>query len=216
MTHDRKEHRMRIVRTRRLAVTAVAGIAAAALVASAAVGGTRIVDNETLNPPAPTFYTCTADGSNTICRGTQDFSVDNEPIGFDCGGRLVYGTGSDIREVSRYYDENGNLAWRRAHATATQTWSLSPTGAEPALSFSGHWGWTVRYGVPGDLETGFLASHGTDFRLRSPANGVIVHSAGTTYAVGANFEDLGIYHGLHPLETDFDATLAKMCSALGV
>lgn len=206
---------MRIERTRRLTGVAVALLAATMLVAQAAVAGNRIVDNATLNPPAPSFYTCTADGRNTICRGVQDFSLYQEPVGFDCGGRLVYGTGPDIRNVSRYYDENGNLAWRRAEAAATQTWSLSPTGAAPALSFSGHWGWTVRYSIPGDLDSGFLASHGTSFLLKSAATGVVVHEAGTSYAVGAFFEDLGIYHGQAPLETDFEATLANMCAALG-
>lgn len=196
-----------------------AGTALAAAASAAAFGSpssTKIVDNSTLNPPAPDYYTCYADGANTICRGItpESGSFANEDSGLDCGGQPIYSTGVALREATRYYDQNGDLVWRRVHASVTATWSLSPTGAPPTVSEVGHWGWTVHYSVPGDVDSGFLASHGTDELIRSPDGGVIVHEAGTSYAVGADFIDTGVYHGPHLWTTDPDA-LAKVCAALG-
>jgi hypothetical protein len=194
-------------------LTSVAFTAAGAPALGASAG--KLVDNSTLNPPAPDFYTCYADGHNTICRGTQDLSGTNEDSGLTCGELPIYSTGTDIRQVTRYYDANGDLVWRRVQASANATWSLSPTGGGPAVTFVGHWGWTVRYAIPGDVDSGFLAAHGTDTLIKSPNGGVIVHEAGTNYAVGADFIDTGVYHGPHTWTTDPVGSLAKVCAALG-
>jgi hypothetical protein len=188
-----------------------------ALPAFGAPSSTKIVDNSTLNPPAPDYLTCYADGANTICRGIQPGfgSFANLDIGLACGGQPIYGTGVAMREATRYYDQNGDLVWRRVHASVTDTWSLSPTGAPPTVSEVGHWGWTVHYSVPGDVDSGFLASHGTDELIRSPDGGVIVHEAGTNYGVSADFTDTGVYHGPHPFATDPEGTIGKICAALG-
>lgn len=194
-----------------LVTVAVTASGAPALGASAG----KLVDNSTLNPPAGDIYTCYADGHNTICRGEQNLSGVNDDSGLTCGERPIYSTGTDTRQLTRYYDENGELVWRRVKASANATWSLSSTGAGPTVTFVGHWGWTVRYSVPGDVDSGFLAAHGTDTLIKSPNGGVIVHEAGTSYAVGADFTDTGVYHGPHTWTTDPAGSLAKVCAALG-
>ena len=175
----------------------------------------KLVDTSTLNPPVGDLYTCSANGQNTICRATQDLSGVNEDTGLTCGEFPIYSTGTDTRRLTRYYDENGDLVWRRVHASANATWSLSPTGAGPTVTVVGHWGWTVRYAIPGDVDSGFLASHGTETLIKASNGGVIVHDAGTSYAVGADFTDTGVYHGPHPWTTDPAGTFAKLCAALG-
>ena len=194
-----------------------ASVAAALLLLAApdAMAGVGTVDNTTLNPPAPEWYSCKADGANTICRGTTPtVLVVNSPAEFDCDGRPVYLTTlQDDRAATRYYDANGDLAWRRVHATATDANSLSPTGAGPVVTGIGHWGWTVRYAVHGDQSTAALASHGLELRVMAPDGHILLRQAGTLFGAGTDFITTG-WHGPHPIEENFDNLVTAICSGL--
>jgi hypothetical protein len=195
-----------------------AALVAAALLVLAvpgAVAGSGVVDNSALNPPAADWYSCTAAGANTICRGTIPIEpVVNEPTGWDCDGQPIYVTEvENVRVATRVYDANGDLDWRRVHATETDAMSLSPIGASPVVTVIGHWGWTVRYAVHGDTSTGMLASHGLEARVMAPDGHVLLHQAGTLYSAGDDFITTG-WHGPHPIEEDFNNFLTAICSGL--
>jgi hypothetical protein len=202
--------------TRRGGIAALAAGALLLLAAPGAIAGSATVENATLNPPAPDWYACAASGPNTICRGIipTDPVVD-EPTGESCDGRPLYVTVvENVRVATRFYDADGDLAWRRVHATETDAFSLSASGAGPVVSVVGHWGWTVRYPVPGDESTGTLASHGLEARVVAPDGHVLLHQAGTLYSAGADFVTTG-WHGPHPIEEDFGNLVAAICTGLG-
>src|SRR3954447_12973402 len=78
--------------------------------------------SQTLNPPAPSYYTCKAVGSGTICDGRPpleawqnvDTADEGSPIACGSGPSAfhVFDSGSDQVTARRVYDGNGNLVRR--------------------------------------------------------------------------------------------------------
>src|SRR5438034_10060108 len=71
---------------------------------------------QTLTPPPPSFYTCMAVGSGTICHGTISESSGPEETGLVCGSGAdafnAWQTYSLVERAARYYDRDGNLTKR--------------------------------------------------------------------------------------------------------
>src|SRR5260221_10516067 len=88
--------------------------------ASAGLAGQPVA--QTLNPPAPSYYTCMAVGQGTICEGNPpvesfgpiDTALEGSPIVCGSGSSAfdVFDTATDVVTARRVYDEDGNLVRR--------------------------------------------------------------------------------------------------------
>ena len=96
-------------------------VAVTALVAaSTGLAGQPVT--QTLNPPAPSYYTCMAVGQSTICEGSPpvesygpiDTALEGSPIvcGSDTSAFDVFDTATDAVTARRIYDADGNLVRR--------------------------------------------------------------------------------------------------------
>jgi hypothetical protein len=162
--------------------------AALAVTAPAAPADPPSVDPSTLQPPPPPDARCDPTGRYVVCHTVIDFSVEAEAItdlGLPCG--TIYRTATDVRHGLRFY-ENGLLV--RRHVTAPGGVSgfitLSATGEGPRAEVVGHLNWWSTFSVPGDEDTESTASHGLDFRLKSPDGGILAIVAGRTDPEGAH------------------------------
>jgi len=176
--------------------------------APAAVAGAT-VDPTTLNPVPPDFYTCQADGPNTICRASFEDSVegDNGPI---CGDQHFFEFTTSTTHAVRYYDENDNLVRRTGRASLSGFFSLSPVGDPPTIDVIGHWNWVIEYTVPGDVDSGLETIHGLINHTggsSAPGFGVDLHASGRVLPDGT-------FSGLNH---DFGTPGANeaFCAALG-
>jgi hypothetical protein len=101
------------------------------------------VDPDTLNPPPPPGADCREDGTWIICHTGLTFDAVNAPIddfGLPCG--TIYETSNDVRRGIRWYGRADRTIVKRVVTQDVEgTWSLSPTGAGPAVSLSAHANW---------------------------------------------------------------------------
>jgi hypothetical protein len=191
----------------KLTAGVIAALVGAVLIWTAAPAGAGpIVDPTELQPVPPPGAVCRADGPWTICQTTFLVDVVNEPIldfGLPCG--TIYETIFDLREGIRWYLD-GKLVKRFVSQNAEGTWSLSPTGAGPAVTVALHANWRNEYAVPGDESSGPETRHGSGFTARAPGVGVIAHIA------GLDLPD-GTHRGVFRI-TDDPQVAAALCAAL--
>jgi hypothetical protein len=176
------------------------------------VAGGSSVDGATLTPPAPPGALCWDTGVQVRCDSIVDVSFVNEPA-FELPCGLVYATGRDFRWANRWY-QDGLLVKRRVHAHGEGTWSLSPVGAGPVLTFVIHTGWGEVYPIPGDLSSQVGHQQGTDLLVKSPDGGLVAHVSGQTHGEERFTGLFGWFEG--PYNLDGQAQVAAdMCEALG-
>ena len=149
-----------------------------ALAPAALAGGP--VDPTTLNPVPPDFYSCQADGLNTICRGSFEDTVvgDNGPI---CGDQHFYEWTTSTTDVVRYYDAKHDLVRRTGRSSLSGFFSLSPIGAPPTINVIAHSNWVDEFTVPGDLSSGIETEHGLINHTggsSAPGFGADLHASG--------------------------------------
>ena len=204
-----------------IVVGLVAGVAL--VVASAGLAGQPVT--QTLNPPAPSYYTCKAVGQGTICVGTPptdsygpiDTALEGSPIVCGTGPSAfhVYDAATDVLTARRVYDENGNLVRRVLTDDYTFGEFSNPrTGATVPYSQS-----DIRTSVlatPGDLGS---ATETTTWNIHfhAPGSGspVFMHTGrtvttpdGTTEFRAGRLEFLKVF-------ADGDTSLlAPLCAAL--
>jgi hypothetical protein len=140
---------------------------------------------QVLNPPPPSFETCTSVGSGTICSGQRTLNIADEGTGIVCGTgdttfEIVWFAVVDQR-ASRTYDRDGNLSRRSIVETYSDgTFENSVTGK--SLGFTLHDTVTDVLGVPADFSTavetvtGGAIVAGPDGGLRFAAAGRTVSS----------------------------------------
>ena len=97
-------------------------VCAAGAVAFASTGRAAKPVTQTLNPPAPSYYTCKATGDKTICAGNPptesygpiDTADEGPPIVCGSGPSAfhVFDAGTDEVTARRIYDSNGDLVER--------------------------------------------------------------------------------------------------------
>ncbi len=163
------------------------------------------VDPGSLQPPPPPGAQCSADGSWVICATTFDATYANEPaFVLPCG--QVYTSATDLRDGRRWY-ANGLLVRRHVVQDAAGTFSLSPVGNAPALTFVSHTEWGEVYTIPGDLASAVGHQAGTDLLVKSPGGGVVAHISGRT---NADEEFSGLF-----VAPDDPANATSLCRALG-
>src|SRR3954447_26592450 len=142
-------------------IAACGGCAATALVlATTSVAAAPVA--QTLNPPAPSYYTCNTVGNGTICDGQPpletwsglDTADEGTPIVCGSGATAfhVYDSGADQVTARRVYDENGNLV-RRVLRDDYSFGEFSNPGTGAIVPYSQSDIRTAVLGVPGDLAT---------------------------------------------------------------
>jgi hypothetical protein len=189
---------------RKLAL-AVTPVLASLVLAASAFAGT--VDPNTLQPVPPNA-TCKDAGQQIICDTyVEEFLVNAPNPDFELPCGTVYETSHYRGDGTRWYVDR-LVVQRHVAASLVGTFSLSPTGAGPTVTISGHWSYWTVWTTPGDDSTQVdTRSSGSDFRLSAPGFGVILHDTGL-YLLD------GTHHGLSaqiPVTPEIAATL---CAAL--
>jgi hypothetical protein len=140
-----------------------------------------------LNPPAPSFETCKAVGSGTICTGERTIAL-NDDTGAVCGDGpyefdiMIGGTLEQL--ASRTYDGNGNMTRRFIQDTyRSGRFINSATGA--SVPFIGHDTVTDTLAVPADFNTA-TERIGGEFIVTLPHVGAVYVSAGTSVTTVAD------------------------------
>jgi hypothetical protein len=167
------------LRTRFLTTMSLACVIA---VSSALAGGNSALAQPvvgTLTPPPPSFYTCMATGSGTICHGSISGSEGPAESGLVCGSGA--GTFNAVDEFSfsevaaRYYDQDGKLTKRVLHNQSSGTYTNPLTGA--TVPYHSQETQTDVLGVPGDLGTS-TTTHTGVLIFSLPHEGQIALEAG--------------------------------------
>jgi hypothetical protein len=183
-------------------------IAAAGLIATAAPAAA----GTSLNPPPPSFYTCKATGSGTICHGTTSSEHFAEFDGTCPQGFSILENAHADQTATRYYDRDGNLTRRVVH-------NIYPVGNPLNVLYNSQTGTSVPYSgdltqtddlaVPGDFSSATSRQTGNLYTVTLPGGGLLVHDVGTfTFAPdGSILED----HGPKML---FSGQTDKLCAAL--
>jgi len=201
----------------------------AVLVPHTSVFAGQAVNTSTLNPPLPltTDYACQSDGANVICRATRSFSIssvsalDFEGPGWECAGMPMYESVLDSQNVTRFYTYeptgyNGPgyyLTRRTTHETEVQTLSLSPTIANPTVSWISHLNYSTVLATPGDFSTATTTLTGLDSMANAPGFGLLFHQSGQV--IQDSNDNLVSVHGPRQLDLDFSASIQAVCTALG-
>lgn len=190
----------------RTAVTAVAVSCAGAFwgTAPAVAGGS--VDPSTLVPEPPPGATCFATGAGVTCHTTFDANEQNQPA-FELPCGQVYESAQDVRRGTRWY-VNGFLDRRFVFQNASGSWSLSPTGDGPVVSWTAHANWqNIHLDATSDEETWPTVNHGMSLRITAPDGSLLFQYAGLDSTDG--------HHGLGDYSyLDSPAGQAAVCAAL--
>lgn len=191
----------------------------ALVAASAGVAGQPVT--QTLNPPAPSYYTCMAVGQGTICEGNPP--VDSYgPIdaGLVCGTGAsafdVFDTATDVVGARRIYDADGNLVRRVLTDDYTFGEFSNPlTGATVPYSQTDIR--TDAFAVPGDLGS---ATETTTWNIHFHAPGagapVLMNTGRTVQAPDGTIESQsGRLEFFDIFGGGQTSLLAPLCAALG-
>jgi hypothetical protein len=173
---------------------------------------------QTLTPPPPSYETCRAVGSGTICQGAISVSYGPEDTGIVCGSGAsafdIFDAGTYDRHAARYYDQNGNLTGRVKHDQYTSAQFSNPlTGATVPYTQSNTT--TDVLAVPGDLSSATETNVG-EGNFTVPHLGAVFLNAGRT--VTAPGGSLEFEAGPQGFVTYFDgdaSVLQPLCAALG-
>jgi hypothetical protein len=199
----------------RAALATVAALAATGVIGAPAFAGRPV--SQSLTPPPPDYYTCTATGSGALCRASLSEVFGPEETGLVCGSGdaafTVFDSGSSSTELARYYDRDGNLT-RRVVRDSIEAVSTNPlTGA--SVPYRQHETHTTVLAVPGDFNSATTTDTGVliytlphEGHLALEAGRVVGGADGIEFRAGPQtFVD---YYG-----NGDTAAVQKLCNALG-
>jgi hypothetical protein len=142
---------------------------------------------QTLNPPPPSYETCKAVGTGTICQGTTTFSYGPTDTAEE-GPPLVCGSGSGTFDVfdsavgnslaRRTYDANGNLVRRVRYDQVTDGQNINPLTGQ-SVSYTSTLTNIDVLAVPGDLNSTTLTTTG-EFIVRAAHGAPVFMDVGRT------------------------------------
>jgi hypothetical protein len=161
------------MRATRVALVAVL-VATASLAGATGAAARTSVDPTSLTPPLKPFRVCWQLGPYVQCDTSGDIFSQNEPVDVAPCGQL-YETAEYRSHSTRWY-EDGLIIRRQVQEHDAGTWSLSPTGAGPRVTFMRDASWDEIFTTPGDIETGVSNVQGAS--LRVPALGMELHESG--------------------------------------
>ena len=191
---------------------------AALMLVPSTFGGQPVT--QTLTPPPPSFETCKAVGTGTICQGSRV-----EPAYGPVGTGIICGSGPSAFEIQdsgidiqhhamRIYDQNGNVTRRVFTDDFISTYSKPLTGA--TVPYRQHNVTTDVPAVPGDLSTATRTVTGeTNFTV--PGMGAVFLNAGrTVYAPDGSEVSSAGPNGFDAYFISGDTSaVQKLCAALG-
>ena len=188
---------------------------ASALGGSSAFAGQPVT--QTLTPPPPSFYTCMAVGSGTICHGTTSGSSGPEETGLICGSGAAafhaWQTASVDERAARYYDRDGKLTSRVLRDDITGEFINPVTGT--IVPWTQHEIHTTVLAVPGDFSSATETIVG-QFVITLPHLGAVALEAGRVVQdVNGNVEfRAGPQDFLDYYANGDIAAVQKLCDAL--
>ena len=192
---------------KRSSMLAVAASCVGLVLASGPATAGGDVDPSTLMPEPPPGSTCQATAGGVVCATTFDATVENEPaFALSCG--VLYETATDVRRGTRWYVD-GRLTRRFVFQNASGSWSLSPTGAGPSVSWVAHANWQnvdIDADAPDDAWP--TVYHGMIFRLTGPDGRPIFQFSGREQPDGTH-SGIGDWADFESPEFD-----AAICDAL--
>jgi hypothetical protein len=136
---------------------------------------------QTLNPPPPSFETCKAVGSGTICAGERTLAL-NDDTGGVCGDGpdafdiVISGTLDQL--ATRTYDTDGNMT-RRFIQDKYRSGRFINSVTGGSVPFTGHDTVADVLAVPADFNTATETVTG-EFIVTLPHAGAVYLSAGTS------------------------------------
>jgi hypothetical protein len=176
--------------------------------------------SQTLTPPAPSWLSCKAVGSGTICDGTRVVVDSPEDTGIACGEGPdafdIWNSGTDHVHAIRYYDADGRLTRRifEDRNSAAEAAFFNPlTGA--IVPYTQHNTTVDVFAVPGDLNTQTRTETGENIYF-DPTGGVVFLNAGRTITGTTGDEEFAA--GPHSFDAFFGgdrSVLEPLCAALG-
>lgn len=192
---------------------------AALMLVPSTFGGQPVT--QTLTPPPPSFETCKAVGTGTICQGSR-----TEPPFQLVGSGIVCGSGTNAVEIldswidtqhhaMRYYDQAGNLT-RRVFTDNISSGHLTNPLTGATVPYTQHNVTTDVFAVPGDESTATRTVTGeTNFTV--PHLGAIFLNAGKkVYAPDGSVEFSAGPNGFDAYFIGGNAAaVQQLCSALG-
>jgi hypothetical protein len=168
---------LRSMRARRPAAVLVLAIVALGGAPATLAAG---IDPGTLNPVPLDIYTCRATGSGAICNAHTVEPYEFEATGIFCGvgAGTVEILDSGVRDVraTRWYDTNLDLVRRQREFLFRDTHLTNPATGR-TLDYSQHNDDNEILGVPGDLGSATLYSHG-HMTMTAPGFGRVILDAG--------------------------------------
>ena len=193
-----------------------AGVLGALALVPAALAGQPVT--QTLTPPPPSFYTCMAVGSGTICHGTISESSGPEETGLVCGSGAdafhAWETSSLFERAARYYDRDGNLTKRVLRDdSAGEFFNPGTGGTVPWTQYEIH---TSVLAIPGDLSSRTVTIVG-EFVITVPHLGAVALEAGRVIEAvdGTDLFRAGPQDFTDYYSNGDTSAVAKLCGALG-
>jgi hypothetical protein len=205
---------VRLKRSRR--ILAVGSTGAALVLVPAALAGQPVT--QPLTPPPPSFYTCMAVGSGTICHGAISESSGPEQTGLICGSGAsafnAWQTASLDERAARYYDRDGNLTKRVLRDDLAGEFINPITGA--TVPWTQHEIHTTVLAAPGDFSSATETIVG-QFVITVPHLGAVALEAGRVIqdANGNNEFRAGPQDFLDYYANGDTSAVQELCGALG-
>jgi hypothetical protein len=160
----------------------IAGAIGAFTLIPAAQAGQPATDE--LNPPPPSYLTCKAVGTGTICQGARHFVKESEEqpelvCGSGADAFTIYDQGDIYQHATRWYDADGNLTRRVIHERWAPAWWSNPlTGTTVPYTQSNTI--TSVLAVPGDFDSAIETTVGENIYTDPETGKKIMRSVGRT------------------------------------
>jgi hypothetical protein len=190
--------------------------AGALILVSAGLAGQPVT--QTLNPPPPSWQTCKAVGSGTICEGTKIDSYGPYDTGLVCGSSAsafdIFDAGIDDFRIRKFFDANGNLVRRVFYDHFTFGQFSNPLSGA-TVPYTQTETRTDVLAVPGDLST--TTETITVENIYRPAGGapVLIGAGRAVFAPDGTVEFAAGPSGLLDLLAGNTSALEPLCAALG-
>src|SRR3954447_21035275 len=191
----------------------------AAVFASAVVAGQPV--SQTLNPPAPSFETCKAAGTSTLCQGSRsEGGFTREPTGIVCGSgvgafEILESIDDHVQHhAMRVYNADGNLV-RRVFTDAFPGGEYINPLTDGTVPYSNHFVTTGVLTVPGDLSTEVVTVRGEWNFVASGMGAVFVNAGRVVYTATGDVVSTSGPQGFNDLFINSDpSAIDRLCAAL--
>lgn len=196
-----------------IVLVGICGVVVTLVLASSGIAGQPVT--QPLNPPPPSFETCKATGTQTICQGARTLPpygpVDTEiTCGSGSNAFNIFDSGVESQVAARYYDADGNLTRRVIHQTNDSAFSNPLSGATiPYIQIQNI---TDVLAVPGDLGSATETTTGTA-NFTVPGMGAVFLNDGRV--VGDSNDNLVFSAGPQDFNDSDPGVTDELCAALG-